>query len=77
MEDWVRDLNEQNTVLIETVDEMEKEAEEKIHLLQGKVQRSAQMLLDHMTIIQDYERQVQGFVQNREETERHLEVSKN
>ena len=41
IEDWVRDLNEQNKVLIETVDEMEKEAEDKIHLV---ARRSEQFL---------------------------------
>lgn len=74
MEDWVRDLSEQNKVLIDTVDEMEKEAEDKIRLLQSKVQRSAQMLMEHMSIIQEYEVQVQGFIDHREEMENQLQV---
>jgi len=74
MTDWVRDLKEQNKVLLATVDEMEKEAEEKIHLLQAKVHRSAEMLMDHMKIIEEYEKQVQGYINHRGEIEQHLQV---
>ena len=75
MRDWVRDLNEQNSVLIQTVDEMEKEAEEKIRILQTKIQRSTQMVMQHMEIIQGYEKQVQDLLEHQAASDQEFEVS--
>jgi hypothetical protein len=74
LKEWIRDLNEQNSVLIETLNEVEREADEKIRLLQSKIQRSTQMVMEHMEIIQSYEKQIQELVDQRSTSDKEFEV---
>ncbi|XP_048514791.1 GRIP and coiled-coil domain-containing protein 2 isoform X3 [Athalia rosae] len=41
MEEWVKDLGEQNAMLVRTVEELEREAANRVTLLQEKLQQSA------------------------------------
>ena len=40
LQSYVNDLSEQNEVLVQTVEELEKEANERVALLEHKVQKS-------------------------------------
>lgn len=41
MEEWVKDLGEQNAMLVRTVEELEREASNRVILLEEKLQQSA------------------------------------
>ena len=41
LQSYVNDLSEQNEVLVQTVEELEKEANERVSLLESKLQKTA------------------------------------
>lgn len=41
MEEWVKDLGEQNAMLVRTIEELEREAANRVILLEEKLQQSA------------------------------------
>jgi hypothetical protein len=58
LQSWVSDLEEQNIMLIETVEQLEQEAAVRVSLLQEGLQRSSQAALAYMRKLDDYDNDV-------------------
>ena len=50
MQSYVNDLCEQNTVLVQTVEELEKEANNRVAMLEGKLKKTAQNTKASLTV---------------------------
>lgn len=48
MNDWIKDLGEQNTMLVHTVEDLEQAASNKVKLLEDKLKQSSQ-IMDNFT----------------------------
>ncbi|XP_049960274.1 repetitive organellar protein-like isoform X2 [Schistocerca serialis cubense] len=59
LQSWVKDLTEQNMLLVETAEQLEKEAAERVSLLEERIRQTSQAALKYMTKLQDYDNQVQ------------------
>ncbi|XP_046997393.1 synaptonemal complex protein 1-like isoform X2 [Schistocerca americana] len=59
LQSWVKDLTEQNMLLVETAEQLEKEAAERVSLLEERIRQTSQAALKYMTKLQDYDSQVQ------------------
>lgn len=55
LQDWVRDLTEQNTLLVEVVEELEHEASERVALLEERLRNSSNTSYEIMKTLQDYD----------------------
>ncbi|GLV38609.1 hypothetical protein CBL_05608 [Carabus blaptoides fortunei] len=55
LQDWVRDLTEQNTLLVEVVEELEHEASERVTLLEERLRNSSNTSYEIMKTLQDYD----------------------
>lgn len=44
MSDWIKDLGEQNTMLVHTVEDLEQAASSKVKLLEDKLKQSSQIM---------------------------------
>lgn len=49
MSDWIKDLGEQNTMLVHTVEDLEQAACSRVKLLEEKLKQSSQMVADNLT----------------------------
>lgn len=49
MSDWIKDLGEQNAMLVHTVEDLEQAACSRVKLLEGKLKQSSQMVVDNLT----------------------------
>lgn len=58
LECWAKDVCVQNMVLIHTVEELERQGEEKLKMLQLKVNESSNLANKHKTIVESYEQRV-------------------
>ena len=54
MQSYVNDLCEQNTVLVQTVEELEKEANNRVAMLEGKLKKTAQNTKASLTVCRHY-----------------------
>lgn len=48
MSDWIRDLGEQNMMLVHTVEDLEQAACNRVKLLEEKLKQSSQMVVDNL-----------------------------
>jgi len=49
MSDWIKDLGEQNAMLVHTVEDLEQAACSRVKLLEEKLKQSSQMVLNNLT----------------------------
>ncbi|KYN34259.1 hypothetical protein ALC56_11366 [Trachymyrmex septentrionalis] len=49
MSDWIKDLGEQNTMLVHTVEDLEQAACSRVKLLEEKLKQSSQIVVDNLT----------------------------
>ncbi|XP_069705355.1 uncharacterized protein [Periplaneta americana] len=56
LQSWVVDLGEQNAMLVQTVEQLEREASHRVTLLREGLQRSSQAALAYMTKLDDYDK---------------------
>lgn len=49
MSDWIKDLGEQNTMLVHTVEDLEQAACSRVKLLEEKLKQSSQIVMDNLT----------------------------
>lgn len=49
MSDWIKDLGEQNTMLVHTVEDLEQAACNRVKLLEEKLKQSSQIVVDNLT----------------------------
>lgn len=49
MSDWIKDLGEQNAMLVHTVEDLEQAACSRVNLLEEKLKQSSQMVVDNLT----------------------------
>ncbi|KAL0121083.1 hypothetical protein PUN28_008659 [Cardiocondyla obscurior] len=49
MSDWIKDLGEQNAMLVHTVEDLEQAACSRVKLLEEKLNQSSQMVMDNLT----------------------------
>lgn len=49
MSDWIKDLGEQNVMLVHTVEDLEQAACSRVKLLEEKLKQSSQMVTDNLT----------------------------
>ncbi|XP_011872886.1 PREDICTED: protein NETWORKED 1D-like isoform X2 [Vollenhovia emeryi] len=49
MSDWIKDLGEQNAMLVHTVEDLEQAACSRVKLLEEKLKQSSQMVVDNFT----------------------------
>lgn len=49
MNDWIKDLGEQNAMLVHTVEDLEQAACSRVKLLEEKLKQSSQMVMDKLT----------------------------
>lgn len=52
--DWIRDLNEQNEMLVRAVEELEQEATERVIALEEKLRQSSKCACEVKTTILKY-----------------------
>ncbi|EZA51653.1 hypothetical protein X777_08837 [Ooceraea biroi] len=50
MSDWIKDLGEQNAMLVHTVEDLEQTACSRVKLLEEKLKQSSQMVVDNLAI---------------------------
>jgi len=49
MSDWIKDLGEQNAMLVHTVEDLEQAACSRVKLLEEKLKQSSQIVVDNLT----------------------------
>lgn len=49
MTDWIKDLGDQNTMLVQTVQDLEEAACSRVKLLEEKLKQSSQIVEDNLT----------------------------
>lgn len=49
MSDWIKDLGEQNAMLVHTVEDLEQAACSRVKLLEEKLKQSSQIVMDNLT----------------------------
>lgn len=49
MSDWIKDLGEQNTMLVHTVEDLEQAACSRVKMLEEKLKQSSQIVVDNLT----------------------------
>lgn len=49
MSDWIKDLGEQNTMLVHTVEDLEQTACSRVKMLEEKLKQSSQIVVDNLT----------------------------
>lgn len=49
MSDWIKDLGEQNAMLVYTVEDLEQAACSRVKLLEEKLRQSSQIVVDNLT----------------------------
>lgn len=49
MSDWIKDLGDQNTMLVQTVQDLEQAACSRVQLLEEKLKQSSQIVEDNLT----------------------------
>jgi hypothetical protein len=62
LECWAKDVCVQNIVLIHTVEELEKQGEEKLKILQQKINESSTLAKSHMAAVQSYEHRIRSLL---------------
>ncbi|XP_066977638.1 uncharacterized protein [Macrobrachium rosenbergii] len=62
LESWVRDLGEQNAVLVATVEELEKEAADRVALLEDRLAKMATTTRESCVSLRDHQLQVSSLV---------------
>lgn len=62
LESWVRDLGEQNAVLVATVEELEREAAERVALLEDRLTKMAATTRQSCVSLRDHQIQVSSLV---------------
>lgn len=58
MESWISDLGDQNYILVSTVEELEKEANTRVTLLQERLDKMASVTKDSSLAIKDRQEEV-------------------
>lgn len=48
MSEWIKDLGEQNAMLVHTVEELEQAACSRVKLLEDKLKQSSQIVVDNL-----------------------------
>ncbi|CAL4067630.1 unnamed protein product, partial [Meganyctiphanes norvegica] len=66
LESWIRDLGEQNAVLVATVEELEKEAQDRVVLLEERLAKMAQATRDSCLSLRDHHSQVSSLVSEKD-----------
>ncbi|XP_076056503.1 uncharacterized protein LOC143034397 isoform X4 [Oratosquilla oratoria] len=66
LQSWVRDLGDQNAVLVATVEELEREAGDRVALLEDKLASMATVTRESCVSIRDHHLQVHAAVQDAE-----------
>lgn len=69
LETWAKDVCIQNMVLVNQVEELEKEADRKVSALQSKIVESTQAAKEHMSMIKKYEEQVKVLLKDHNDKE--------
>ena len=59
---WIDDLTEQNSMLIETVTQLEQEACKRVHLLESKLRQSATTAYEYVAKVQEFNNQTESMV---------------
>ncbi|CAG7723589.1 unnamed protein product [Allacma fusca] len=73
LEHWVKDVIEQNNILVQTVEELEVEAEKKVQNLQKKVFEASELAKEHMGMIKEYEEQIKHLMKEKHIVEKQEE----
>ncbi|KAK6491012.1 early endosome antigen 1-like [Huso huso] len=71
---YVNDLSDQNQVLVQTVEDLEKEADEKVSYLDVKLLRAKQTLNNYKTIISEKEKVATGLAKTKESLQHEISV---
>jgi len=75
LEAFVKDICMQNMVLVHTVEELEKEADQKVAQLKKKISESTHLTKEHMEMIQKYENQMEELLTQKQISEQKYRVS--
>ncbi|XP_068217025.1 putative leucine-rich repeat-containing protein DDB_G0290503 isoform X9 [Palaemon carinicauda] len=70
LESWVRDLGEQNAILVATVEELEKEAADRVTLLEDRLAKMAATTRESCVSLRDHQLQVSSLVAGKMELEK-------
>ncbi|KAL7633764.1 UNVERIFIED_CONTAM: hypothetical protein RMT77_015718 [Armadillidium vulgare] len=65
LERWVNDLGEQNSILVSTVEELEREASRRVSLLQEKLDKMAVVTRDSCLSLRDHQVQVTSLIKQK------------
>lgn len=60
LQSYVKDLSEQNDVLVATVEELEQEANDRVIILEDKLQKNSTSVKDYMARARDLERELRS-----------------
>lgn len=65
LECWAKDVCVQNIVLIHTVEELERQGEEKMRRLQQKISESSTLAKRHKAVVESYEERIRELLKER------------
>ncbi|KAK7865164.1 hypothetical protein R5R35_002222 [Gryllus longicercus] len=54
---WINDLGEQNLMLVETVEQLEQEAADRVMLLEERLKKSSHIALEYLSRLEEYDNQ--------------------
>ncbi|GLG95485.1 Uncharacterized protein GBIM_02434 [Gryllus bimaculatus] len=54
---WINDLGEQNLMLVETVEQLEQEAADRVLLLEERLKKSSHIALEYLSKLEEYDNQ--------------------
>lgn len=69
LQSYVNDLNQQNEVLVQTLAESEKEANQRVAWLEAKLQKTASAVKEYTTKANEYKREAQAIILERNNAE--------
>ena len=75
LESYVKDLLEQNDVLVQTIDELEKEANNRVTKLESRLQKTTHYFKELTNKNKELEKEVKSLCYNKETIERELKVT--
>ena len=74
MQAYVNDLSEQNEVLVQTVEELEREANDRVNILESKLKQVSGSSKEYVNKARDLERELRALTIEKTRTETMLEV---
>jgi len=76
LQSYVNELSDQNEILVQTVEELEREANDRVALVESKLQRTTQSLKEHTARASELEHQNEKLSKERKDYVEEIKVGK-